>query len=67
MNENEKIKNIIRSLVMEILEEDELEEATVTGDIEGYNTPFAFSDDSGKSKKKKKRIATNSTGYKPVK
>ena len=60
-----KFRSIIKSIVEEIIEEDELEEATTTGDVEGYSTPFAF-DDSGKSKKKKKRIATNSTGYKPV-
>ena len=63
----DKIRSIINSLIKEIIEEEELEEASVTGDVDGYGSPFAFADDSDKSKKKKKRIATNSTGYKPVK
>ena len=55
---------VIKSLTEEILDEEELDEMTVTGNIDGYNTPFAFK---GKnSKKRKKRIATNSTGYEPV-
>ena len=37
----------------------ELDEATVTGDIGAYSTPYAFS-----GKKKKKKYATTSTGYK---
>ena len=44
--------------------EQELEEITVTGNVDGYNTPFAFAGKKGK--KRKKRIATNSTGYKTV-
>jgi len=55
---------IIQSLTEEILDEEELEELTVTGNVDGYNTPFAFT--GKKSKKRKKRIATNSTGYKTV-
>ena len=54
---------IIKSLVEEIFEKEELEEITVTDDIAGYDSPFAFGDTSAKSKKKKKIIATNSTGY----
>ena len=60
----DKLRNIIKSLIEEIHEED-LEEATTTGDIDGYNTPFAFTGKKGK--KKKKRISTNSTGYDIVK
>ena len=45
----------------EILDEEDLEEITVTGNVDGYNTPFAFTGKKGK--KKKKKIATNSTGY----
>ena len=55
--------NLIKSLVEEIEEED-LDEMTSTGDVAGYNTPFAFTGKKGK--KKKKKVATNSTGYKPV-
>ena len=55
---------IIQSLTEEIIDEEELDEMTVTGNVDGYNTPFAFK---GKNaKKRKKRISTNSTGYKPV-
>ena len=59
--------NFIKKLTLEVVkEEDEIDEATTTGDVEGYNTPFAFSDKSPKSKKKKRKISTNSTGYKVV-
>ena len=54
-------KEIIKSLTEEILDEEDLEEITVTGNVDGYNTPFAFTGKKGK--KKKKKIATNSTGY----
>ena len=57
------LSNLIKNLTLEVFK-DELDEATSTNDIEGYNTPFAFS--GKKSKKIKKRIATNSTGYKTV-
>ena len=43
---------ILKQLTLEIIEEDELDEITVTGDVEGYSTPFAF-DPEGKKKKKK--------------
>ena len=43
---------ILKQLTLEIIEEDELDEITVTGDVEGYSTPFAF-DSEGKKKKKK--------------
>ena len=43
---------ILKQLTLEIIEEDELDEITVTGDVEGYSTPFAF-DPEGKKRKKK--------------
>jgi hypothetical protein len=52
---------ILKQLTLEIVEEDELEEATTTASVDGYNTPFAFTGNKGK--KKKKKISTNSTGY----
>ena len=55
---------IIKSLTEDILDEEDLDEMTSTGDVAGYNTPFAFTGKKGK--KKKKKVATNSTGYKPV-
>ena len=53
--------DLIKSLAEEIIEEEDLDEITATGNIDGYNTPFAFSGKKGK--KKNKEISTNSTGY----
>ena len=57
--------DLLESLVEEILDEEELDEITVTGNIDGYNTPMAFTGKKGK--KKKKKVATNSTGFSIVK
>tara|TARA_B100001094_G_scaffold132547_1_gene128418 strand:- start:1588 stop:1908 length:321 start_codon:yes stop_codon:yes gene_type:complete len=57
---------IVKSLVKEILKDEDLEEITATGNVAGYNTPNAFSDGSKKSKKKKKKYSTTSTGYSVV-
>ena len=54
---------IIKSLTEEILDEEDLDEMTVTGNVAGYSTPFAFTGKSKKNKKKKKKYSTNSTGY----
>ena len=62
MSKMDKLKEIIRELVKK-----ELEEATTTGNIAGYETPNAFTGGPGKGKKKKKEISTNSTGYNVVK
>jgi len=56
---------ILKTLTLEIVEEEELDEITTTGDVDGYSTPMAFT--SGAGKKKKKNIATNSTGFSVVK
>ena len=62
---NKKFFNdLITTLTEEIIDEEELDEMTVTGNVDGYSTPFAFSGKKGK--KKKKKITTNSTGFKPV-
>ena len=61
MSKIDKLKEIIRELIKK-----ELDEASVTGDIAGYQTPYAFSGGRKKDKKKKKKIATNSTGYSKV-
>mgnify|MGYP003659288979 CR=1 FL=1 len=58
---------IIKSLTEEILDEEDLEEATVTANIDGYSTPFAFGGKSKNGKKKNKEISTNSTDYELVK
>ena len=62
MSKVDNLKEIIRELIKK-----ELEEATTTGDIAGYETPNAFTGGPGKGKKKKKEISTNSTGYNVVK
>ena len=58
--------NLIKSLTEEILDEEELDEITTTDNIAGYDSPMAFGDTSQSSKKKKKKISTNSTGYNMV-
>ena len=60
-----KLKEFIKKYVRDIYTEEILKEMTVTSDIAGYETPFAFT--GGKGKKKKNKISTNSTGYKLVK
>ena len=54
------LNNLIKKLTLEIFKED-LNEATVTNDAEGYNTPYAFT-----GKKNKKDKISKSAGYKPV-
>ena len=59
-----KLRQYIRAFVREILKTNEI---TQTGDIAGYNTPFAFSSKKKKDKDKEEEVATNSTGYEVVK
>ena len=67
MELKKSFKDLLLNLINEELKKDEeLDEATTTDNVEGYNSPFAFTGNSAKSKKKKKRIATNSTGYQTV-
>ena len=42
--------NLIKSITEEILDEEELDEITTTGNIVGYDSPMAFT---GKTKKSK--------------
>ena len=49
------LKALICKIYKEELEEDDLEEITTTGDIAGYETPYAFSDDDEKKKRKMKK------------
>jgi len=58
---------IIKSLTEEIIEEEDLDEMTATGNVAGYSTPFAFRGKGKKSKKKNKEISTNSTDFDIVK
>ena len=43
---------VLKQLTLEIIEEEELDEITTTGSIDGYSTPFAF-DPEGEERKKK--------------
>jgi len=56
--------DLVKSVTEEIMDDEDLDEITATGNIDGYMTPFAFT--SGKGKKKNKKISTNSTGYKVI-
>lgn len=63
-----KLSSLVNEVIEELIRSKELDEATLTGDIQGYNTPFAFGKKgSVKSRKKKIRNSTNSTGYRMVK
>jgi hypothetical protein len=60
----DKLKEMIRNLIEEIENEEEVDEATTTGAVDGYNTPHAFSSKDGE-KKKNKRMA-DIVGYTQV-
>ena len=61
MSKMDKLKEIIRELIKK-----ELDEASTSAATPGYQTPYAFSGGRKKDKEKKKKIATNSTGYSKV-
>ena len=41
-------KELVKKLTLELLDEESLEEITATGNVAGYNTPFAFAGDEKK-------------------
>ena len=55
INTKKSFNDLLESLVEEILDEEELDEITTSGDAGSYMTPMAF-DPEGKKKKKKKKI-----------
>ena len=59
-------KELVKKLTIELLDEEGLEEITTTGDVAGYSTPFAFSDNSEEEKKKRLKRIKKSTGYTAV-
>ena len=63
MSMEKNLKEILDEILDEV--QKELDEATTTGNVDGYQTPFAFSDKSKKTKKRKKKIATQ-LGYSVV-
>jgi len=66
IKQKKHFNEIIKSLAEEILDEGDLDEITTTGNVAGYNTPFAFTGGKKNNKKKKKKYSTNSTGYEVV-
>ena len=60
---------VLRNYIREIIKQ-ELDEASVTGNIDGGEgppkTPYAFQSKRKKDKEKENKIATNSTGYKKI-
>lgn len=58
-----KLKEYIRNLVQEM--EEELEEVNTTANIDGFDTPYAFTGNKKKNKEKRKRIAQQ-MGYRIV-
>ena len=56
MSMEKNLNNFIDELIQEI--EKELDEATATGNVAGYNVPGAFSNGGAKDKKRKKKIST---------
>ena len=56
MSMEKNLNNFIDELIQEI--EKELDEATTTANVAGYNVPGAFSDGGAKDKKRKKKIST---------
>ena len=65
-----KLRTFIRELYykeyQDIEEDDDIDEITTTGDIQGYSTPYAFADDE-EERKKKLKPALRATGYELVK
>ncbi len=65
MSTRDKLKEIIRELIKQ-----ELDEVSVTSGIDGGEgppkTPYAFGKNRKKDKKKEDEVSTNSTGYKKV-
>ena len=56
----------INKLIKDVDEEKEVEEASVTGDIAGYQTPNAFVGGTEKDKEEWEKDAVKDTGYKVV-
>jgi hypothetical protein len=56
--------NKIREIVRKIVRERMIDEMNTTGNIEGYNTPYAFTGKDGEKKKAKRQA--DLTGYTPV-
>lgn len=61
------VKEVVRLIVKETLRSlKEMNEATMTGNVAGYNTPFAFSKSKAQHKKNAKRLTKSSSYYEPA-
>lgn len=58
MSKLNKFRSLVRDTVKEVLKE-----MTATGNVAGYNTPYAFTGGTAAGEAKRKRSATNSTGF----
>ena len=56
MSMEQNLNKFLEELIQEV--EKELDEATATGNVAGYNVPGAFSNGGAKDKKRKKKIST---------
>jgi len=68
MSISRKLKEIIDEIICEDCGcvDEEIDEISTSAGVPGYQTPYAFTGDDEESKKRKKKNATNSTGYKIV-
>lgn len=63
-NPNKKLKLLIRKIISEILEEETLAEMNTTANIDGYQTPYAFSDSDEEKHKKDMKSRAEVFDYK---
>ena len=59
MEQQQRFREVIRQIIKQ-----ELEEATTTGSVAGYLTPYAFRGNKQKQIARAKHIATDTTGFK---
>ena len=64
MSMEKNLNKFLEELIQEV--ENELDEATTTAGVDGYQTPFAFGAGRKKDKKKKDDIVKSATGYSRV-
>lgn len=60
-----QLKQRVKEILIDMISDEDLEEMTTTGNVDGYSTPNWVATTKN-SKKKNKIISTNSTGYKKV-
>jgi hypothetical protein len=63
-NKKEEYTNKIKEIIRKIVRERMIDEMNTTGNVDGYNTPYAFSGKDGEKKKAKRQA--DLTGYTPV-